>query len=139
MFHNTIFLYLVKLKKLKKALLKQLTFISLFVVAFLEVYSQPPQTGTASYYANKFHGRKTASGERFHKDSLTAAHKTLAFGTIIKVTNLNTGDTIYARVNDRIPHRGRILDLSAAGARKLNYLKQGTTKVRVEVVKLPVK
>lgn len=101
------------------------------------IKAQETQTGMASYYAKKFHGRKTASGERFHKDSLTAAHKTLPFGTIIKVTNLNTGDTLYARVNDRIPHKGRILDLSPAGAKKLNYLNKGTTKVKVEVIKRP--
>jgi rare lipoprotein A len=55
------------------------------------------------------------------------------------VTNLSTGDTLYARVNDRIPHRGRILDLSPAGAKKLKYLDKGTTKVRVEVIKSPTK
>ena len=113
-----------------------------FILCFFTVsgiYAQEPQTGTASFYAKKFHGRKTASGERYHKDSLTAAHKTLPFGTIIKVTNLSNGDTIYARVNDRIPHKGRILDLSPAGAKKLNYYSKGTTKVKVEVIKLPEK
>jgi len=91
--------------------------------------------GTASYYSTKFNGRKTASGERFNKDSLTAAHKTLPFGTIIKVTNLATGDTLYARVNDRIPHKKRILDLSPAGAKMLNYYNKGLTKVKIEVIK----
>lgn len=95
------------------------------------------ETGTASYYSKKFHGRKTASGERFHKDSITAAHHKLPFGTIIKVTNLKTGDTLYARVNDRIGHRKRILDLSPEGAKRLNYLKTGTTKVKIDVIRLP--
>jgi rare lipoprotein A len=119
--------------------LRKTLYILMLALISHKLYSQQSQTGTASYYANKFHGRKTASGERFHKDSLTAAHKTLAFGTIIKVTNLSTGDTLYARVNDRIPHRGRILDLSPAGAKKLKYLDKGTTKVRVEVIKSPTK
>jgi rare lipoprotein A len=104
---------------------------------FQDTVKKKSQIGMASFYANKFNGRKTASGERFCKDSLTAAHKTLPFGTIIKVTNLATGDTVYARVNDRIPHKKRILDLSPAGAKKLNYYHKGTTKVKVEVIRWP--
>ncbi|MCC7051183.1 MAG: septal ring lytic transglycosylase RlpA family protein [Bacteroidia bacterium] len=127
----TIFLYLVTADIY---ILLRSFFIGLFIIVSGYCYGQE-QVGTASYYSTKFNGRKTASGERFNKDSLTAAHKTLPFGTIIKVTNLATGDTLYARVNDRIPHKKRILDLSPAGAKMLNYYNKGLTKVKIEVIK----
>lgn len=93
------------------------------------------QTGNASYYANKFHGRKTSSGEKYHKDSLVCAHKTLKFGTVLKVTNLKNDSTIIVRVIDRMgkssPH---IIDLSMAGAKQLNFVRNGITKVKIEEV-----
>ncbi len=93
------------------------------------------QTGNASYYANKFHGRKTSSGEKYHKDSLVCAHKTLKFGTVLKVTNLKNDSTIIVRVIDRMgkssPH---IIDLSMAGAKQLNFVRNGITKVKIEQV-----
>ncbi|MCC6700330.1 MAG: septal ring lytic transglycosylase RlpA family protein [Fluviicola sp.] len=93
------------------------------------------QTGNASYYANKFHGRKTSSGEKYHKDSLVCAHKTLKFGTVLKVTNLKNDSTIIVRVIDRMgkssPH---IIDLSMAGAKQLNFVRNGIAKVKIEEV-----
>jgi rare lipoprotein A len=108
-----------------------------FCFGFSSLGFTQTQTGTASYYGAKFHGRKTSSGERFHKDSLTAAHHTLPFGTYIKVTNLKNNDTVIVRVNDRIAHKKRLIDLSPAAARKLGFIKDGTAKVKVEVIKKP--
>jgi len=93
------------------------------------------QYGTASFYANKFNGRKTASGEVFSQDKLTAAHNGLPFGTWIKVTNLKNKRSVVVRVNDRLAHDNkRLVDLSRAGASKLGYTSRGLTKVKVEVL-----
>ena len=92
------------------------------------------QTGKASYYAAKFHGRKTASGQVYHKDSLTAAHKTLKFGTILKVTNLSNDSVVVVRINDRMGKSPHILDLSMAGAKQLNFVKNGVAKVKIEAI-----
>lgn len=94
-------------------------------------------TGTASYYGKKFHGRKTASGEIFNMYSLTAAHKRLPFGTIIRVTNKNNGKSVQVRINDRGPFmKGRIVDLSYQAARKLDMLKEGVAVVEIRILKL---
>lgn len=97
------------------------------------------QTGVASYYANKFHGRRTSSGERYSKHKLTAAHRTLPFGTMVKVTEVKTGKWLIVRVNDRGPHnRKRIIDLSYEAARQLGMVKgKGLLKVRIRVVEWP--
>ena len=93
------------------------------------------QYGTASFYANKFNGRKTASGEIFSQDKLTAAHNGLPLGTWIKVTNLRNKRSVIVRVNDRLAHNNkRLVDLSRAGASKLGYTSKGLTKVKVEVL-----
>jgi len=92
-------------------------------------------TGVASYYALKFHGRKTASGELFHKDSLTAAHKTLPFGTMVRVTNLKNKKSVIVKINDRgMKGKKRIIDLSIAAAKELNMIGSGLIKVKVEVL-----
>ncbi|WP_294674923.1 septal ring lytic transglycosylase RlpA family protein [uncultured Fluviicola sp.] len=98
------------------------------------------QTGNASYYSNKFQGRRTASGATYHKDSMYCAHKSLKYGTILKVTNLKNDSVIVVKVVDRMgkssPH---IIDLSMAGAQKLNFVRNGITKVKVEeVIPVPV-
>lgn len=99
-----------------------------------DVTPRPTELGIASYYANKFHGRKTASGERFSQDSLTAAHRTLPMGTVVRVTNIANDKSVFVRVNDRGPFvPGRLIDLSAAAADSLGFIHRGTTKVRVEV------
>ncbi|MBM4403852.1 MAG: septal ring lytic transglycosylase RlpA family protein [Candidatus Cloacimonetes bacterium] len=91
-----------------------------------------PETMVASFYGNRFHGKKTANGERFDKNLLTCAHNTLPFNTILHVTNPRNGKTVTVRVNDRGPFiRGRQLDLSYAAARELGMLKAGVIKVEV--------
>ncbi|MEX1189286.1 MAG: septal ring lytic transglycosylase RlpA family protein [Bacteroidia bacterium] len=92
--------------------------------------------GTASFYAKKFHGRPTASGEIFHVDSLTAAHKKLPFGTIVKVTNLSNNKVVFVKINDRgMKGMKRIIDLSPAAARELGMINKGLQKVRVEEIR----
>ena len=95
--------------------------------------AQGVQTGKASYYARKFTGRKTASGERMHHDSLTCAHRTYPFGTQLKVTNPANGQSVIVRVTDRGPYvKGRIIDLSARAAREIGIIAQGIAPVIVE-------
>jgi rare lipoprotein A len=94
------------------------------------------QKGEASYYADAFHGRKTASGERFDMHAMTAAHRKLAFGTRVRVTNLNNGREVVVRINDRGPYAGgRVIDVSHAAARKLDMIGAGVVPVKVEVLK----
>jgi len=91
--------------------------------------------GKASYYADRFKGRKTASGELYHPDSLFAAHKSLSFGTTVKVTNIKNGKSVLVRVNDRGPFvEGRIIDLSGSAMRLLGGLDEGVIDVKIEAV-----
>ena len=91
--------------------------------------------GKVAYYGRKFAGRKTASGERFNPNALTMAHKTLPFGTRVKVTNLKTGKSVVVRVNDRGPVTpDRIGDVSQAAAAKLRMLRSGVVDAKLEVV-----
>jgi rare lipoprotein A len=99
--------------------------------------SQVEQVGWASWYGSPHQGRKTASGERFSRGQLTAAHRSLPLGTHVQVTNLRTGQHVVVRINDRGPHRGgkrRIIDLSEEAARRVGLLARGTERVRVVVV-----
>jgi rare lipoprotein A len=92
--------------------------------------------GIASYYAAKFHGKRTASGEKFNSKLMTAAHRTLPFGMQLKVTNLRNKKSIIVRVNDRGPHvRGRIVDLSRAAAEQIGLRHTGTARVALEILK----
>jgi rare lipoprotein A len=91
------------------------------------------ETGIASFYGIRHAGKKTASGERFDHLGFTAAHRTLAFGTIVRVTNVRNGQSVKVAINDRGPHvKGRIIDLSAAAAREIG-LRNGLMRVRLEV------
>jgi rare lipoprotein A len=91
--------------------------------------------GVASYYAASLHGRRTASGERYNRHELTAAHRTLPFGTLLRVTDQRTGRAVLVRVNDRGPFiRGRVLDLSNAAAQQLGMHRRGTARITYEVV-----
>jgi len=91
--------------------------------------------GTASFYANKFDGRKTANGEIFSQQKLTAACNLLPLGTWVRVTNLRNGRAVIVKINDRLhPRMKRIVDLSRTAAQQLNYLRSGLTKVKVEVI-----
>jgi len=93
------------------------------------------QVGMASYYAGAHQGRRTANGERFDMHALTAAHRTLPFGTRVEVTNLENGRSVVVRINDRGPYvEGRVIDLSQAAARELRFLGRGTTRVRLKVL-----
>lgn len=92
------------------------------------------EEGTASYYADSLNGNSTASGEPYDRDGLTAAHRTLAFDTMVKVTNLDNGKTVVVRINDRGPHaKNRVIDVSGAAAKQLGLIDSGTAKVRLEV------
>ncbi|HXR86665.1 MAG TPA: septal ring lytic transglycosylase RlpA family protein [Stellaceae bacterium] len=93
------------------------------------------QVGVASYYAAKFEDRKTADGERFKSTGMTAAHRTLPLGTMVRVTNLENQRSVIVRINDRGPFmRKRIIDLSPAAARALGIRNQGLMRVRIELV-----
>lgn len=93
------------------------------------------QVGVASWYGGKFHGRQTASGERYDMHAMTAAHRTLPFGTRVRVTDLTTRRSVVVRINDRGPFiDGRIVDLSRRAAGRLGIIERGTAKVRLTVV-----
>ena len=91
--------------------------------------------GVASWYGPGFDGKKTASGEKFDQDALTAAHAYWAFGTLVKVTFPSTGKSVVVRINDRFPsHKGRAIDLSKAAAKAIGLIGPGTGTVRLEVI-----
>ncbi|MFL0356267.1 septal ring lytic transglycosylase RlpA family protein [Erythrobacter sp. GH1-10] len=92
-------------------------------------------TGVASYYGRRFHGRRTANGERFDMRGMTAAHKTLPFGTKVRVTNPRNGRSVVVRINDRGPFvRGRTIDVSRAAAEELGMVSRGHARVELDVV-----
>ncbi len=111
----------------------RLFFVLCFFSGFLISCSHKiTETGKASYYADKFAGRRTASGDIFRQQKMTAAHKTLPFGTRVKVKNLSTGKTIKVRINDRGPFvPGRIIDLSKKAARRLGIIEVGVQPVSI--------
>ena len=91
--------------------------------------------GKASYYGSRHHGKRTASGERFDQHALTAAHRTLPFGTRVRVTNLVNGRSVEVRINDRGPfHRRRVIDLSRVAAERLGMVRRGRVPVEVQVL-----
>jgi rare lipoprotein A len=94
------------------------------------------QVGFASYYAHKFHGRPTASGEIYNMYGLSAAHRELPLGTVIHVTHLGNGRSVKVKVNDRGPFvEGRILDLSLGAARRLGMVEEGVARVKIRIIK----
>lgn len=96
------------------------------------------KVGQASWYGPGFHGKKTANGEIYNQNAMTAAHKTLPLGSVVEVKNLKNGKKITVRINDRGPFKpGRIIDLSHEGAKRIDMLNDGVVKVRVTLVKLP--
>ncbi|MBK0403160.1 septal ring lytic transglycosylase RlpA family protein [Adhaeribacter sp. BT258] len=96
------------------------------------------QTGTASWYGTKYHGRKSSNGEVYNKNKLTAAHPSLPFGTQVKVTNLANNQSVIVRITDRGPFKGRrLIDLSEAAARKIDMIRSGTAKVEMEILSQP--
>jgi rare lipoprotein A len=93
------------------------------------------ESGKASYYSMKFQNKKTASGERFNNYKMTAAHKSLPFGTKVLVTNVHNGKTVKVTINDRGPFvKGRIIDLTQAAFSKIETIDKGITKVKIKVV-----
>ena len=103
------------------------------LVAFSLTAAAGQEEGLASYYADSLNGNPTASGEPYDKNALTAAHRTLPFGTMVKVTNLENSTSVVVRINDRGPHtKNRIIDVSGAAAKKLDILDSGTAKVRIK-------
>ena len=93
------------------------------------------QKGTASFYGKKFNGRRTSSGERFCNDSLMAAHKTLPFGTMVRVINLKNNEVVIVKITDRLPKNSkRVIDLSFRAAKKLKMVSDGLAKVKLEVL-----
>lgn len=112
----------------------------IFLICIISLYACSPritETGKASFYADKFKGRKTASGQIFRQNKRTAAHKTLPLGTKVKVTNLSNGKTVKVRINDRGPFvAGRIIDLSKKAARKLNMVDAGVSNIKISYKQL---
>ncbi len=108
-----------------------------FLAALLALFAGQAEAqvmkGNATYYAHRFHGRRTSSGERYHKDSMTCAHRTLPFGTLLKVRNVRNGKEVVVRVTDRGPfRRNAILDLSYAAAKQIGMIHHGIVKVEAE-------
>ncbi len=116
-----------------------LIFVS-FCLPLMLLSQKQLEYGKASFYANKFEGRTTASGEKYWHSKLTAAHRTLPFNTRVKVTNLANNQTVVVRINDRGPFvKDRLIDLSKSAARKLDFIKEGVANVKIEVLEIPGK
>lgn len=114
--------------------MKKIVIFLLLVIPFCIANAQV-EFGTASYYGVDFHGKPTASGETYSQNKLTAAHKTLPLGTILKVTNAQNNKSVYVKVNDRGPFvKGRIVDVSTKAAELLGFRNKGTAYVKLEVV-----
>ena len=121
---------------MKRAILVIIMMIStLGIYSFNKFNANDAKTSIASFYHDKFNGRKTASGEIFSNRKLTAAHRTLPFGTIVQVTNLRTGKSVEVRINDRGPfHSSRALDLSKAAFDSIGNTARGTMPVEYDIV-----
>lgn len=121
---------------MKRGLLVIIMMIStLGIYSFNKFNADDAKTSFASYYHDKFNGRKTASGEIFNNTKLTAAHRTLPFGTIIEVTNLRTGKSVEVRINDRGPfHSSRALDLSKAAFNSIGNHTRGVMPIEYEII-----
>ena len=119
-------------------MMKTILKITLPILFVLFQFTANAQTekGEASYYHNKFDGRGTSNGEIFRQNKFTCAHKTLPFGTWLKVTRVKNNSIIYVRVNDRLPKSSkRCIDLTRLSAEKLDFVKNGHTSVQLEIVK----
>lgn len=120
---------------------KKISFILILLVVFVSLTvwmlkGRHVQVGIASRYSDFLKGRKTANGERYDPTKLTAAHRKLPFGSMVKVTNLENKKEVIVRINDRGPYvKGRIIDLSRAAAQRLGMIKKGIVKVRIKRIK----
>jgi rare lipoprotein A len=124
--------------KMVSATLKWLVVSSLLLMMSCQAMERRTFYGTASWYGPGFHGRRTASGERFDMNRSTVASRHLPFGTRLRLTNTANGKTAIVTVNDRGPyHGGRVLDCSYGAAKRLGFVKQGTARLKVEVLHRP--
>jgi rare lipoprotein A len=115
--------------------MRKVAIISAFFLSFQAVAQKNEATGTASYYHHKFHGRKTATGEKFDINGMTAASNTMPLGTLVKVTNLKNGNSVVVKINDRMNAKNkRLIDLSYKAAKELGFINSGICKVKVEKV-----
>ncbi|MAU97430.1 MAG: septal ring lytic transglycosylase RlpA family lipoprotein [Fulvimarina sp.] len=106
-----------------------------YVSAQAEAGATKARAGNASYYGSRFHGRRTANGERFNMNAMTAAHKSLPFGTKVRVTNRRNGKSVVVRINDRGPYaHGRVIDLSKAAASRIGMIHSGTAPVQIDIL-----
>jgi len=111
-------------------------FFSLLVILLLSSCGYTTRKGFASYYADSYEGKTTANGEIYRQGKITAAHKTLPFGTKVEVTNLSNNKSVVVRINDRGPFiRGRIIDLTKAAAREIDMVGAGVAKVKIRYKK----
>lgn len=120
-------------------ILKNVFLFFYFAASLLNISHTGKKTlhGKASYYARKFEGKRTSSGQKYRANRLTAAHRTLPFGTILEVTNQSNGSKAIVRVNDRGPHtRSRVIDVSYKAAKQLGLLSKGSAHVRIKVLSL---
>ncbi|MFN4123279.1 MAG: septal ring lytic transglycosylase RlpA family protein [Flavobacteriales bacterium] len=132
-----IIIVILSLKPILISLFFMLSFIIVLLLSSVSAKAQfaAPDTGIASFYSNAFHLRRTASGDIYHKDSLTAAHKHLPFGTLVRVTNLSNQKSVIVKINDRgMKGKNRIIDLSQAAARELSMISKGLAKVMIEII-----
>lgn len=120
--------------------MKRITLVIMMMISVLSLYSftnndEGVKTSYASYYHDKFNGKKTASGEVFNNTRLTAASKTLPFGTLVKVTNMKTDKSVVVRINDRGPFvKGRALDLSKAAFEEIGSTSSGVIPIEYEII-----
>ena len=109
--------------------------LSFLLASFSIAFSQQSQTGEATYYSDKYQGRKTASGELYDRSKYTAAHRTLPFGALVQVTNIKSGQSVVVKINDMGPSKeSRIIDLSYAAAEAIGVVRAGVAQVRLDVL-----
>lgn len=106
-----------------------------FIFLLLSASFSDTEKGSATFYSNAFNGRRTSSGEVFNNNLLTAAHKSMAFGTMVKVTNIKNDSVVLLKINDRLPKSSiHIIDVTLAAAKKLNFVRNGMASVTIEVL-----
>ena len=125
------------MKTVKRPLAAVITIVSLATVLNLPfAIAQGAEEGIANFYSDKFQGRKMASGQKYDKNKLTASHKTLAYGTKVKVTNLDNGKSVVVTINDRMKKSSKaVIDVTRKAAEELGFVKAGKAKVKLEVEK----
>ena len=108
----------------------KILFLFITILMCYPTFSQTARKGKATYYANRFHGRRTSSGDVYHRDSFTCAHRSLPFGTILKVRDTKTGKEVFVKVNDRLGSSAMV-DLSLAAAKELGIVNKGYAHVEI--------